>query len=143
MRAYVDTNVFLYAIGTEHGYREPCRELVRALGRGSLAGETSVETLQEISHHRRRRGDPAATERARAAAGLCRALHAVDAEIAFTALDLVDSHPELPSRDAVHAATALARGLRSVVTADADFDMVPGLERVDPLDRRAVARLLA
>jgi len=54
---------------------------------------------------------------------------------------LIDRHPELPSRDALHAATALQRGMEVVVSADADFDMVLGLRRVDPLDRTAVATL--
>lgn len=37
-------------------------------------------------------------------------------------------------RDAVHAATALGAGFGEIVTADADFDGVPGLARLDPRD---------
>ena len=133
-RVYVDTNVFLYAIGTEHRYRDPCRALVRALGAGSLRGETSVETFQEIVHHRRRRGDRAATERSRRAVALCHAVHSLELPIALAALDLIDRHPSLPIRDAVHAATALAKGVATVLSADRDFDAVAGLTRIDPLD---------
>lgn len=41
------------------------------------------------------------------------------------------------------AASSLQRGMEVVVSADADadFDMVLGLRRVDPLDRTAVATL--
>ena len=140
-RAYIDTNVFLYAIGTEHRYRDPCRRIIQALGQRTLVGETSVETLQEIVHHRRR-GDRAAPERARRAAALCDRLHPVDHEIAFLALDLAERTHDLPPRDAVHAATVLARGSGLVVSADHNFDLVSDLERVDPLDRRSMARLL-
>jgi predicted nucleic acid-binding protein len=140
-RVYLDTNVFLYAIGTEHRYRDACRALVRALGTGSLRGETSVETLKEIVHHRRRRGDMDATERGRQALALCHTVHTLDVPVAFAALDLIDQHPSLPTRDAVHAATALANGIATVLSADQDFDAVAGLTRVDPLDREATAAL--
>ena len=142
-RVYVDTNVFLYAIGTEHRYREPCRSLVRAMSRGSLRGETSVETLQELVHHRRRHGDPDATERGRQAMALCHVLHALEPPIALAALDLIDRHPSLPTRDAVHAATALTNGVATVLSADQDFDAVTGIIRIDPLDHRGTAELQA
>lgn len=139
---YFDTNVFLYAIGAEHRYREPCRALVGALGGGTLRAETSIETIQEIVHHRLRRGDPDATEQGRRAADLCAAVHAFDRELAMASLELIDRYPTLPTRDAVHAATALAGGVRLVVSADRDFDAVEGLERIDPGEVAAVARLV-
>lgn len=142
-RIYVDTNVFLYAIGTEHRYRDPCRELVRAMGARKLRAETSVETLQEIVHHRRRRGDQTATERARRAVALCEAVHPLDTEMALAALDLIDRHPGLPTRDAVHAATARTLGIGIVLSADSDFDPVGGIERIDPLDQAAVERVVS
>lgn len=131
-RVYVDSNVFLYAIGTDHPHREPCRTLVRAFAEGQLTGETSVEAIQEIVHHRRRRGDAAATERGRRAAEVCAAVHPFDREVMLASLELIDRYPALPTRDAVHAATALAVGVTLVISADRDFDGVTGLERVDP-----------
>lgn len=139
-RVYVDSNVFLYAIGTEHRYRTPCRELVRAVGSKGLRGETSVETIQEIVHHRRRGGDQAATEHGRRAVALCDAVHPLDTEMALAALELIDRHPGLPTRDAMHAATARAVGIRIMLSADDDFDEIDGLERIDPQDREAIER---
>lgn len=142
-RVYVDTNVFLYAIGSEHRYREPCRAVVRALGTRSMRGETSVETVQEIVHHRRRRGDATATERGRQTLALCQAVHPLDSRIALTALELIDRHPSLPTRDAVHAASALASGIVTLLSADRDFDAIEGLTRIDPLDHEAWSKLRA
>jgi len=45
----------------------------------------------------------------------------------------------LSARDALHAATALNRGVPTIVSPDEAFDDVPQLERIDPL--RAAARL--
>lgn len=139
-RVYLDSNVFLYAIGTEHRYRDPCRTLIRAVGEGAVRAETSAETIQEIVHHRRRRADPDATGQGRRAAELCSAVHAVDRALVLSALRLIDRSPSLPTRDAVHAATALEIGALLVST-DSDFDEVDELERIDPADEVAVERL--
>lgn len=129
---YVDTNIFLYAIGTEDRYREPCWALVQALAGDQLTGETSAATIQEIVHHRRRRGDLEATERGRRAAALCTVVRPFDWDILIASLELIDRHQDLPTRDAVHAATAIATRIDIVVSADRDFDPLPGLARVDP-----------
>ena len=64
-RAFLDSNVFLYATGAQHELREPCRLLLEAVGEGQLEAETSVEVLQEVAHvrgparrHARRRPCP-------------------------------------------------------------------------------------
>lgn len=141
IRAYIDSNVFLYAIGAPHRYRDACRALLESTAARRLRGEVGVEVLQELVHHRRRRGDPEATSRGRQAAAICLAVHDLTSEDMLVAFGLMDRHPELPTRDALHAAVALQRGMEVVVSADADFDMVLGLRRVDPLDRTAVATL--
>lgn len=133
-RAFLDTNVFLYALGAAHPYREPCRRLVSRLAAGEVVGETSVEVVQEIVHVRRRAmGHPSdATARAREVAQLCREVHAVDRSDLSRALELLDRHDALTTRDAMHAAVALNRGIDAIVTADRHFDAIPTIERIDP-----------
>ncbi len=48
------------------------------------------------------------------------------------AQQLMRRHPALSARDAVHAATALADGVRGLCSFDADFDQVAGLRRLLP-----------
>jgi predicted nucleic acid-binding protein len=48
----------------------------------------------------------------------------------------------LGANDRIHVATCLQNGIDTIVTADAGFDGVRGIRRVDPLDSRAVRRLL-
>jgi hypothetical protein len=57
------------------------------------------------------------------------------------ALSLFETHERLSVRDATLAAVALNRGVEIVLSADRDFDGVPGIERVDPRDAVAVASL--
>lgn len=141
MRFLYDTSIFVYARGTEHEYREPCRTVIRLAEQGVLAGEASVELVQEYAHILRRRGlsGPDVREQARDVAALC-LLHNFAEDDLRLALNLVATHPVLRVRDAVHAATALRRGISVILSADRDFDGIAGLERLDPHD--AVRRLV-
>lgn len=140
-RAFVDANVFLYAIGAEHPYQGACQELLTAVVRGDVGGETSVEVLQEVVHSRRRRGDDEAPQRAREILRSEIPVHGIEPADLERALALIEEHPALPARDAVHAATAINREIAVVLSADADFDQVGGLRRVDPLDAAGIEAL--
>lgn len=141
-RFLVDTNVFLYALGREHRYRDPCRRLVALADEGHLRPEASVELVQEVLWVRARRlGDrEQALQDARDVAALC-VLHPLEPIDVEEAMALFGAHPTMSPRDAVHAATALTRGIRSVVSADQHLDGVPGLERIDPEDVATVEGL--
>jgi hypothetical protein len=142
-RVFVDTNVLVYALGTEHPYREPCRAIVQLLADGRLQGETSVEVIQEVIHVRERRG----MERSATLALGNEYLELFGAVHGFEPLDLERSMAllrtvaQLPPRDAVHAATAINRGIATILSADRHFDAIAGVERVDPVHEDAVRAL--
>lgn len=143
MRRFLfDTGVFLYALGGEHHYREPCRALLRDIRGGRLAGEASVELIHEFAYVRstRRTTRSDAAESARDVAGVC-TLHTVGADDIERALDLWCEHQRLDMRDAIFAAQALNRGIDAILSPDRGFDGIAGLERIDPADTRAVATL--
>jgi predicted nucleic acid-binding protein len=143
-RFLYDTAVFVYAIGGDHPYRAPCREIVGRAARGELAGEASVDLVQEFLHQRARRtGDrQEAVRRARLLPALCR-LHDFDRRDLVRALDLFATNDALHARDAGFAAVALNREIGVILSPDQAFDAVPGLRRVDPLDAEAVSALAA
>jgi predicted nucleic acid-binding protein len=58
-------------------------------------------------------------------------------------LSLFETHARLTARDAMFAAVALNRGVDAILSADQDFDGIPGIERIDPRDGDAVAQLYA
>lgn len=141
-RVLVDTNVILYAIGGPHAYAEPCRRIVALAGEGRIGMEAPVDLVQEILHHRARRLSDRrqASAEAMAAATLCR-LHAVEPRDASEAAALFASSTRLSARDAVFAAIAKRHGLEAILSADSDFDGLPGLRRLDPADLTAVTEL--
>jgi predicted nucleic acid-binding protein len=143
-RFLYDTSIFIYALGAEHPYKEPCREIVRKAAVGDLQGEASGDLLQELLHQRfRRTGDRrGAAEAARNAAKLAW-WHPVEPNDVQRGIDLFEAHPDLNARDAVFAALAINRGIDAILTTDRAFDGVDGLERIDPADEQAIATLIA
>jgi predicted nucleic acid-binding protein len=143
-RFLFDTSVFVYALGGEHPYRDPCRAIMRDGERGLLAAEASVELIHEFAYVRQRhsRSRSAAAADARDIAATSR-LHTVQTGDIERALDLWAEHESLDMRDAIFAAQALNRGIDAILSPDRGFDGIPGLERIDPADTEAVASLTA
>lgn len=132
--AYLDTSVFVYAAGAPHAYRGPCRRLLDAARAGRLAATTSVEVIQEIVHLYLGRAErKRAVDVAEAAIVLVGRILPVEENDVRSSLTLIRSVADLSSRDAIHAALCLRHDL-PVVSADRDFDRVPGLRRIDPAD---------
>ena len=52
-------------------------------------------------------------------------------------MGLFETAESLAMRDAIHAATALNRGVGLIISPDGHFDEVPGLTRIDPVDAEA------
>jgi predicted nucleic acid-binding protein len=142
-RFFVDSNVFLYALGAEHRYREPCRRLIEHADSGRLRPEASVELVQEVLWVRARRlGDRRqALQDSRDVAELC-VLHPLEAHDLEAAMALYQDHATITPRDAVHAATAIGRGVGRIVSADRHLDDIPGLRRIDPVDIATVDGLI-
>lgn len=132
--AYLDTSVFIYAAGGRHTYREACRQLLDAARAGRVTVTTSVEVVQEIVHlYLGRKERDRAVEVAEAAMALVARVLPVEENDVRSSLSLVRAVRELTSRDAIHAALCL-RYECPIVSADRDFDGVPGLRRIDPRD---------
>lgn len=143
MRRFLfDTGVFVYALGGDHPYREPCRAIMADGRRGLLAAEASVELIHEFAYVRLRKGvtRQVAAQDARDIAATSR-LHSVELRDIERALDLWREHQRLDMRDAIFAAQALNRGIDAILSPDRGFDGIPGLQRIDPADAEAVASL--
>ena len=133
MKLFLDTNVFLLAIGGAHPERDACRTLLTRLGNGSLRATTSTEVVQELLYVLRRRGrHEAALRVARELLHLFPDLLPVTARVMDRTCAIAEAHPHVPTRDAVHAATMQVHGLAVVVSTDPHFDAVSGITRLSP-----------
>jgi len=135
----VDANIIVYAaIPSE--YRAACLEVLAAVAAGRADGKISTAVLEEVWHLE-------LSGRVGSIRGLAdRAYRAftpllpVTDDIVARALRL-DARG-LGSNDRIHVATAVANGIETILSADTDFDRVRAIRRVDPLEKRAVTRLL-
>lgn len=139
----LDTTILVYAVGSEHPLREPCRAVVAAIGDGRLAATTTIEALQEFAHvSARRRGRTDAAAQAAQYAVLLAPLISVDADDLSQGLRLFREHERLGAFDAVLAAAALRREhIRGILSADHAFAAVSELEHLDPAEPELGRRL--
>lgn len=130
----LDTTVLLYAVGSEHSLREPCRDLVAAIGEGMLRATATVEVLQEFAHVRaRRRGRDDTAALTAQFATLLAPLLSPDADDLADGLRIFRDGDRIGAFDAVLAAVALRREhLVGLASADRAFSGIPGLRHVDP-----------
>jgi predicted nucleic acid-binding protein len=140
-RLFLDANVFLYALGADGPHRAPCRDVLLAVGQGQLDGITSSEVLQEILHVRSRRVNVAdAASAVRAAADLVAEVLPVTSQDVLEACSLLETHASLGARDALHAAVMRNSQVHVLVSVDRDFDVIPDLKRLDPVQALALGR---
>ncbi len=139
-RVLLDSAVFIYAVGVAHPYRDSCRQLLEALEAERYRGEASALAVEETLHQRARRtGDRESARRVASSVMTLCAIHDLTTADVVLGLRLFGTSTRLNARDVLHAATALNRGIPTIVSPDKAFDDVPQLERVDPV--QAAARL--
>ena len=132
-RVFLDANVFLYAIGGFGPHCEPCCSVFAAVAGGKIDGVTSTEVLQEVLHVRARRADLTdAASAVRSAAALVTEVLPVALADILTACQMLDAHPKVGARDAVHAAVMSNAGIATIVSVDKDFDVFKHLQRMTP-----------
>ncbi|MBA2643689.1 MAG: type II toxin-antitoxin system VapC family toxin [Actinobacteria bacterium] len=139
MAFFVDANIVVYA-GSDGPQHPSCREVLLAITEERADGRTSTAVLEEIWHIELSRKAGDVTGLTRSTYALFTPLLPITDETVERALSLDGGR--LGANDRIHVATCALNGIDTIVSADADFDGIGGLRRVDPLDRRAVTRLL-
>jgi predicted nucleic acid-binding protein len=116
---FVDSNVFIYAVGRSHPLREEAQRFFVQSRKGTKRLVTSAEVLQELLHvylpvDRLETLDAALELVTR---GVDRVIP-IDAETVLHARDLADRHTELTARDLLHLAVCQINKIREIKTFD-------------------------
>ena len=133
---FIDANIPIYAFGREHAYKEPCAQILFMAAEQPRLFVTDAEVLQELLHRyltsdRWALGKEIIRGFAEVMHSRIEPIHGEDVQLAAS---LADHHPRMSSRDLLHAAVMQRLGSNRVVTADTDFDSLPGVTRLDPAD---------
>lgn len=128
---FVDSNVPMYLVGGDHPHKADARRRLESLISARERLVTSAEVMQEIVHryvHIRRRD--AIQPAFEVLLGVVDEVYPVEREDVERAKKVLDGLPELGARDALHVAVMRRRKVARMLSFDAGFDVVPGLERL-------------
>ncbi len=130
---FLDANIVMYALGSEHRLKAPCRKSLKKVKEGKIITVTNTEVLQEIFHRYFSIKMPLIAEEAYSAIKtFCKEIYPVTLHELERALALLKEFPSLDSRDAIHAATMLNNGVEKILSTDSHFDIVKGIKRIAP-----------
>ena len=134
--AFVDANIPIYAAGRVHRYKEPCALIIRAIANNPTHFMTDAEVLQEMMHHYRQ------TNRWMVGKEIFRLFETLlqgrieptYAEDVGQAAQMAEDGLQASSRDLVHASVMRRCGTNFCISADTEFDRIPGVRRLDPME---------
>ncbi|MBA4070395.1 MAG: VapC toxin family PIN domain ribonuclease [Gemmatimonas sp.] len=128
---FVDSNIPMYLVGAPHPNKDAARTAIeRSISRGERM-VTSAEVMQEILHRYVAIRRPDAIQPALdALLGLVDEVFPIESADVTNARDVLATRPLMSARDALHVAVMKRRGADTVLSFDAGFDAVAGLERL-------------
>jgi predicted nucleic acid-binding protein len=130
---FLDANILMYAVGGEHPLRAPCRTALARAVQDGIELVTDSEVLQELLYRYFAIHRPEIARAVYASATrLCREVLPVAESHTARALELLLERPDLPARDAIHAATMEGAGIRQILSTDRHFDGLEDIERIGP-----------
>ncbi len=133
---FLDANVPIYASGREHPNKVYCARILMMAAENPLSFVTDAEVLQELLH--RYLSQRRWTLGREVVKGFAEVMHdriePVFVEDIVEAARLADLDQTVSARDLVHAAVMRRVGIERIVSSDTDFDRLPGITRLDPIN---------
>jgi predicted nucleic acid-binding protein len=128
---FIDSNIPMYLVGAPHPRKAEAQILVERLAAAGERLVTNAEVLQEILHRytaidRRSAIEPTM----KLTLDLVDEVFPIEKADVLRASEITQNHAPLSARDSVHIAVMERRGVRSILSFDADFDRWPGLRRI-------------
>ena len=130
---FVDTNVFMYAVGRPHVLQASAQDFFIEANRNGTPLCTSAEVMQELAHvylpTGRLQAFDATLELLASASVEVWPLEEADVALAR---QLHEQHPALQARDLCHLASCRRRGVREIKTFDQTFATVS----INPIEEK-------
>lgn len=128
---FVDSNIAMYLVGADHPNKAAARRLLERAIVDDEPLTTDVEVLQELLHRYlaidRRDAIGPAWE---AIVGVVDVILAIERDDVDRARRLISAASRLSARDALHLAVMQRHGITRILSFDAGFDGIVGIERV-------------
>jgi uncharacterized protein len=128
---FVDSNVVMYIVGKDHPHKVDSLRLIERFASERRRLVTGSEVFQELLH---RYTAIDARDKIELAFHTLRSVvdnvFSFREEDIFLAKDLTHAHPQLSSRDALHAAVMRRAHVREILSFDRGFDLLPDIARI-------------
>jgi uncharacterized protein len=132
---FIDTNIFIYSVGRDHPLKSKCASAIRRIRDEEIRAILNTEIIQEILYRYQSIKElPFGIRLAREAILLSSKILPVTERDLSSALELLESHPQIETRNAFHAAIMINNGIKEIISTDSHFDHITGIRRIDPLD---------
>lgn len=115
---FVDTNVFMYAVGREHPLQQPARDFFEASVTGGDRLATSTEVLQELMHAYLPVSRMATLDAALSLSRTIAEIWPIEEGDVVHARALCERHKALGARELLHIACCQRRGVTEIKTFD-------------------------
>jgi predicted nucleic acid-binding protein len=132
---FLDTNIFIYAAGKPHRYKNPCLHILKDIETQKLMGVVNTEIFQELlyrySHiNLLEKGIQLCNDILEYPLNIL-SVNEVDIR---TAIEIIKQYKDrnVKPRDAIHAAVLKNNKFKQIISADKDFDNFSFLTRIDP-----------
>ena len=128
---FVDSNVPMYLAGAPHRHKTEAQVLLERLIAAGQRLATDAEVLQEILHRYAAIGRRDAIGPAiQLVLDVADDVFAIEKADVLRASEIVLHPAALSARDSIHIAVMERRGIREILSFDADFDRWSGLKRI-------------
>ena len=123
-RVFIDTNIPMYAAGSEHPNRQPSQKILEKISRRQIFGVTSVEVLQEILHRYQTINMlSSGIEIFEEFSNIVDEILPINFKILENAKNILSGNPDILTRDAIHAATMEHYNIDYIATFDKHFSI--------------------
>jgi predicted nucleic acid-binding protein len=130
---FVDSNIPMYLVGADHPNKVAAHRLLEDAIVDNEPLATDAEVFEELLHRYTAISRPDAIEPAfEVLLGIVDVVHPVELEDVQKARRLLEATPRLSARDAVHGAVMRRHDITRILTFDAGFDAIEGIERLRP-----------
>lgn len=126
---FIDTNILMYAVGSEHPLKHPSLRLLERVSQGEISAVTDTEVFQEVAYrYWSQRKWPIAVQVLRDYQSLFDEIYPIEKQQLNLYYDLLSNHDFLSPRDAIHVAVMRSHQLTYIYTTDQGFQKIPGLD---------------
>lgn len=132
---FLDTNIFMYAAGKPHEFKEPCISILSKVQSGELNAAIDTEVFQEIlyRYHHINLSDKG-VDLAWSMMDIRFDVLPVTKKVIEVSLYFYQQYQNkgISPRDIIHVATMVQNDIKKIVSVDRHFDVIEEVQRIDP-----------